>query len=352
MTHLLQHILVIFTVFLLIVTVFFPTSNQAQTSEITSNKMLPLEICQNRMLPIVEEISILEQTNQPTQEVDLPTRMTSVEQISDVSPSDPYFKALKSLIEQYQIDVTLPDGSFRGAQPITRGDLVIYLRNSLELIVIFQERSRIFSLDFDEKQASEYLIRSIEDCSDIISQKIEHVKTRLDDLESKINQSEQSLFIKLVAALVSNKGTEPIPNSSQESSREEEAGKRTRQKFLPLLAQVNSIEEIPDVSSNDYYYEALREIIENYKVDVTLPDGTFKGNQPITRGEVIIYLNDTITTLEELIAPEEAEARERELKIRLAHLSSQIAQEDSDFTEKFAQIEEIEAQLDELENWI
>lgn len=67
--------------------------------------------------------------------------------------------------------------------------------------------------------------------------------------------------------------------------------------------QVTSIQQIPDVSEKDSYYEALKNLIERYGVDVTFPDKTFKGNQPLTRGDFIVYLNDALLQIERFTAP-------------------------------------------------
>ncbi len=348
MANVLQKILITATVLLLIVVVVFSTSNQAHTAKITSNRINSITL---------EEIGILEQVNQPTQEADIPTKITSVEQISDVSPSDPYFKALKTLIDDYQIDVTLPDGSFRGNQPITRGYLVIYLRNTLELIREFILPRGDITIYFNdiEKEISKIqnLIFSIDDDHDVLFQRIEQIKTKLNALESKIHQSEQSLLVQLVAALSqTNKQAHGDKKNLVKfnTAREQFSQKQVNQSQPKnhLLAQLTSIQDIPDVSSDDSYYEALREIVENYKVDVTLPDGTFQGNQAITRGEVIIYLNDGIARLNELITPPE----DPELELRVDNLLSQATHEYFDFIEKLAQIKQIEAQLNELESRI
>ncbi|NET55811.1 MAG: hypothetical protein F6K47_06475 [Symploca sp. SIO2E6] len=530
MANLLQRIWLIFVISVLVVIFVFPTSNPAYTDEEASNTV---------NTGTVEVVSTIEPVSQPTQELNLPTQITSVEQISDVSPSDPYFNALQTLIERYQMNITLPDGSFQGNQFITRGDFIIYLRDSLEIINNFQESSRIASVTSDQVKTAAALITDIEDEADVLSHRIQQLKTRIYLLENKIKQSEQPLLVKaildpsLTEQAKDNRQTPPvspqegkatgnssdefnysalaqITDVSQETKQQSTGNKQppsvspqggkatgnssdefndsvlaqitdvtaidttpetfasppislslpeidllvqvkpveeipdvaaidttpetavsppvslsspeidllaqvnpveeipdvtaidttletlasplfslsppkidllTSDEFnysalaqipgvtaidttletlasplvslsppgIDLLTQVSHIEDIPDVSADDPYYNALREIIENYQVDVTLPDGTFKGDQPITRSEAIIHLNDSIAVAEELIAFAEEEANIRELELRFDNLSLQIAQADSDFAEKLAQIAQIEAQLDELQ---
>ncbi len=69
----------------------------------------------------------------------------------------------------------------------------------------------------------------------------------------------------------------------------------------PQISQLTSITEIPDVSPEDYYYEVLREIVENYKLDVILPDGTFRGNQFATRGQFVKWLANGLDVVQEQI---------------------------------------------------
>ena len=461
MTNLLQKIWLIFIVAVLVVIFFLPTSNPAYTDEEAANTLdtAPVEV-----------ISTLEPVDQPMEEVNHSTKITSVEQVSDVSASDPYFNALKKLIEVYQMRLTLADGSFQGNQFITRGDFIIYLRDSLEVMNKFQQNPKVASLTSKQIAKTAVLINDLEYKADVISQKIEQLNTRIYLLDNKVQQPEQPLLVQanLDSSLTSNQThsdeqylvkVNTIPeiasstlvhpsepeidlfapvnpaeelfalsdvatvntsesnistiNTSAElvastlvypsepeidllapvNSAEEvfnlsdiptinysaEIFANTlvtpSEPEIDLLALINSteeisdtsdvaivntseeviasnqlmyIEDIPDVSLDEPYYDALREIIENYQVDVTLPDGTFKGNQPITRSEVIIYLNDSIAAAEELIAFKE-EVNNLELELSFDDLSLQIAQADSYFAEKLAQIEQIESQLDELE---
>ncbi|MBD2313469.1 S-layer homology domain-containing protein [Desertifilum sp. FACHB-1129] len=62
----------------------------------------------------------------------VPAPVTSIGQVKDVSRNDPYYEALRSLIEQYQLNLTYADGTFRGNQALTRADFVVYLHQVLE----------------------------------------------------------------------------------------------------------------------------------------------------------------------------------------------------------------------------
>ncbi|NER95686.1 MAG: hypothetical protein F6J86_17920 [Symploca sp. SIO1B1] len=537
MTNLLQKIWLIFIVAVLVVIIFLPTSNPAYTEEDTANTLAAAP---------VEAISTLEPVHQPTEEVEHSTKITSVEQVSDVSSSEPYFNALKKIIEVYKMNLTLPDGSFPGNQSITRGDFIIYLRDTLEVMNKLQERSKIAGITDEQLATTAAFFNEIEDKTDVISQRIKQINNRIYLLENKLKESQQPLLIKTIldSSLTSKQNNldekdwptgntipEVVVSQSVNSSEPEidllapvnpveeildisdiatvntseevvasqpvnlteeiidvsdVAAVNTSEEVVAsqpvnpseeildvtdivtvntseevvasqpvnlteeiidvsdiaavntseevvasqpvnpteeiidvsdiatvntseevvasqpvnsteeiidvsdiatvntseevvasqpvnlteeilditdvtavntpeevvVSNQVKQIEEIQDVSLDDPYYDALREIIENYQVDITLSDGNFQGNQPITRSEVIIYLNDSIAATEELIALQEEDPNNSELELSLDNLSLQIAQTDSYFAEKLAQIEKIESQLDELEDWI
>lgn len=58
-----------------------------------------------------------------------------------------------------------------------------------------------------------------------------------------------------------------------------------------------------DVSRSDPYYDALRNVVDRYGINVGYPDGTFKGNQSLTRSEFVVYVNDALQQATQLISP-------------------------------------------------
>jgi hypothetical protein len=57
------------------------------------------------------------------------------------------------------------------------------------------------------------------------------------------------------------------------------------------MAQVNSVSQLRDVSPNDWAYDALRNLVENYDCLEGYPDRTFRGNRAMTRYEFAAGLN-------------------------------------------------------------
>ncbi len=68
------------------------------------------------------------------------------------------------------------------------------------------------------------------------------------------------------------------------------------------LGAITSVTELLDVSPGDWAYDALRELVEDYKCIVGYPDRTFRGNRPTTRYEFAAGLRACLDRIQELIA--------------------------------------------------
>ncbi|MBD2022799.1 S-layer homology domain-containing protein, partial [Leptolyngbya sp. FACHB-36] len=67
------------------------------------------------------------------------------------------------------------------------------------------------------------------------------------------------------------------------------------------MAQVRSVSELSDIQPSDWAYQAVRSLIERYGV-AGYPDGTFRGNQPLTRYEFAAAVAQLLATVEQLAA--------------------------------------------------
>lgn len=112
---------------------------------------------------------------------------------------------------------------------------------------------------------------------------------------------------------------------------------------LERESPVTSIQQIPDVSQKDYYYEALSSIIERYGVDVTFQDRTFKGNQPLTRGDFIVYLNDALVQVERLMSTSHADVGN--VSILINELVDERRSLDTELTQIKKRLDELERKL-------
>lgn len=75
---------------------------------------------------------LLDQINSYSQD-DI-AQVNSVFQLSDVSPSDWAFDALRNLVENYNCIVGYPDGTFRGSRPLSRYEFAAGLNACLQQI--------------------------------------------------------------------------------------------------------------------------------------------------------------------------------------------------------------------------
>ncbi|NJN72880.1 MAG: iron uptake porin [Limnothrix sp. RL_2_0] len=67
------------------------------------------------------------------------------------------------------------------------------------------------------------------------------------------------------------------------------------------FAQVNSVFQLRDVAPSDWAFDALRNLVEKYNCIVGYPDGTFRGNRPLSRYEFAAGLNACMQSIERLI---------------------------------------------------
>ncbi len=74
------------------------------------------------------------------------------------------------------------------------------------------------------------------------------------------------------------------------------------------LAQITSVTQFTDVKSNEYYYQALQNLVERWGCVTGYPDRTFRAQQPLTRGDFVAMLDACLGVVQDLIA-QAAESR-------------------------------------------
>jgi hypothetical protein len=67
------------------------------------------------------------------------------------------------------------------------------------------------------------------------------------------------------------------------------------------LAQLTSVTQFTDVKSNEYYYQALQNLVERWGCIGGYPDGTFRAQQPLTRGDFVAMLDACLNQVQFLI---------------------------------------------------
>ncbi len=68
------------------------------------------------------------------------------------------------------------------------------------------------------------------------------------------------------------------------------------------LAQVTSVDQLSDVHSSHWAYQAVKSLTERYGCVAGYPDGTFRGNHKMTRYEFAALLNGCLDRITQLIA--------------------------------------------------
>jgi len=99
------------------------------------------------------------------------------------------------------------------------------------------------------------------------------------------------------------------------------------------LGQVTSVSKLKDVSPNDWAYEALRSLSERYNCINGFADGTFRGEETLTRNQFAAGLNSCLQQIESLlvsqenVAPEDLQTAGRlsqEFEAELASVASKV----------------------------
>lgn len=93
------------------------------------------------------------------------------------------------------------------------------------------------------------------------------------------------------------------------------------------LDQVTSVSQLSDVQPTDWAFQALQSLVERYGCIAGYPDGTYRGNRPMTRYEFAAGLNACMDRVNELIAAGTANAATREDLETLQRLQAEFSAE-------------------------
>jgi len=111
------------------------------------------------------------------------------------------------------------------------------------------------------------------------------------------------------------------------------------------IGQVTSVTELLDVSPGDWAYDALRELVEEYKCIVGYPDRTFRGNRPTSRYEFAAGLRACLDSIQALIA-EGGVVTEEDLEV----LRSLIQEFDAELAVLGTRVDNLDARVAFLED--
>lgn len=68
------------------------------------------------------------------------------------------------------------------------------------------------------------------------------------------------------------------------------------------MAQVTSVSQLRDVQPTDWAFSALQSLVERYGCIAGYPDGTYRGDRPLSRYEFAAGLNACLDRVNEFIA--------------------------------------------------
>jgi hypothetical protein len=93
------------------------------------------------------------------------------------------------------------------------------------------------------------------------------------------------------------------------------------------IEQVTSVSQLSDVRPSDWAFAALQSLVERYGVIAGYPDGTFRGNRPMTRYEFAAGLNAALDKISELTAAGIEDKVRKEDLVTLQKLQEEFAAE-------------------------
>ncbi|NET04066.1 MAG: iron uptake porin [Symploca sp. SIO2B6] len=99
--------------------------------------------------------------------------------------------------------------------------------------------------------------------------------------------------------------TAPNKSITRGNSIIEQINRYSREGRGRSLKQITNTSQLRDVSPGEWAFEALRSLVERYGCIAGFPDGSFRGNQPLTRYEFAAGLNACLNQIEVLITSTE-----------------------------------------------
>ncbi|PMB01065.1 hypothetical protein CEN45_05730 [Fischerella thermalis CCMEE 5198] len=111
-------------------------------------------------------------------------------------------------------------------------------------------------------------------------------------------------------------------------------------------SQVTSVSQLSDVQPTDWAFQALQSLVERYGCIAGYPNGTYRGNRPMTRYEFAAGLNACLDRVNEIIATATSELVTREDLATLQRLQEEFSAELATLR---GRVDTLEARTAELE---
>lgn len=112
------------------------------------------------------------------------------------------------------------------------------------------------------------------------------------------------------------------------------------------LGQINNVFQLRDVAPSDWAFDALRNLVERYNCLVGYPDGTFRGDRPLSRYEFAAGLNACMEQISRMLVKQPNSIDPESLQ-RLDRLIQAFGDELNNLN---AQVGDLEGRVTELED--
>ncbi|PLZ95947.1 S-layer protein [Fischerella thermalis CCMEE 5268] len=143
-----------------------------------------------------------------------------------------------------------------------------------------------------------------------------------------MNESQSRVIAYLLVAVVNGLPTQAIAIPTDKT------GEATENFFVSSpasvedpMAQVTSVSQLRDVQPTDWAFGALQSLVERYGCIAGYPDGTYRGDRPLSRYEFAAGLNACLDRVNEFIATATSDLVTREDLITLEKLQAEFATE-------------------------
>lgn len=94
-----------------------------------------------------------------------------------------------------------------------------------------------------------------------------------------------------------------------------------------LMEQITSVSQLRDVQPTDWAFQALQSLVERYGCIAGYPDGSFRGNKPMSRYEFAAGLNACMDKVNQLIQSSSANRLKKDDLVSLQRLQEEFAAE-------------------------
>ncbi|BAU06875.1 S-layer domain-containing protein [Fischerella sp. NIES-3754] len=141
-----------------------------------------------------------------------------------------------------------------------------------------------------------------------------------------MNKSQSRVIAYLLVRVVNGLPTQAIAIATDKTGETTESFSVTSPASVEdPMAQVTSVSQLRDVQPTDWAFSALQSLVERYGCIAGYPNGTYRGDRPLSRYEFAAGLNACLDRVNEFIATATSDLVTREDLITLEKLQAEFA---------------------------